>query len=106
MALKGDSAYTEEELDEHADHKNIVLIPDDATPGTEKNYVTVNNSLLQYSNKWNKQYAKMNRAGDELVKAANGLNAQTAGFNTSLYSMHADLEGIIAYIRANPNWGQ
>lgn len=86
-------------------HKNVVLVPADATPDTEKNYISVNSSLIAYSRKWNKQFAQMNREGNELVASANELNAQTANFNNSLYSMYADLQGIINYIHQHPNWG-
>lgn len=94
----------EENVEKKENHKNILLIPENAEPDTEENYRTVNASLLQYSNKWNREFVLMNKAGNELVEAANTLNAQTANFNNSLYSMYADLDGLINFIKANPNW--
>lgn len=98
------SDNTKESLAITEDHKNILLIPDYAEKDTDDNYRTVNASLLQYSRKWNREFALMNKAGNEMVESANRLNAQTANFNNSLYSMYADLDGLIEYIKANPNW--
>jgi hypothetical protein len=92
-------------LDNHADHKNLCLIPEDAVPGTPENYQAVNASLLMYSGKWNREFTLLNQQADDLVKSSNALNAQTANFNNNLYQISADLDAIIAYVKANPNYG-
>ena len=86
-------------------HYNILTIPEDAQPKTDKNYTSVNASLLEFSKKYNKEYIEMSNAADEVKDAAIGINQQTAQFNNTLYSMEVDLQAIINFLNANPTYG-
>lgn len=92
-------------MDNKVSHKNVLLVPQDAEPGTKKSYETINAALLMYSNKWNKEYTRLNQEADNLLEAANSLNQSTATFNAGLYAIAIDLDSIYAYILAHPNFG-
>lgn len=86
-------------------HRNVLTITDDALPKTEKNYRSVNASLIQHSKEYNREYIMMSNAADEVKDAAIGINQQTAQFNNTLYSMEVDLQAIINFLNANPTYG-
>lgn len=92
-------------MDNHVDHKNVLLVPADAAPHTEDNYRTVNSALLYYSGKWNKEFTKMNAQADELLETANNLNVLTGSFNLNLYQIAVDLDGLLNYISQHPEFG-
>lgn len=95
-----------DEYDNHVtQHKNVLLVPEDAHPGTEDSYRTVNSALLYYSGKWNKEFTKMSEETDALLDKATQLNTLTGNFNLNLYQISVDLDGILAYIEAHPNFG-
>ena len=79
--------------------KALALVSNENDELTDENIVSVNNSLLAYSRKWNAEFIKLNKAGDALVKSANKLNAQTANFNSEISQMCSDLNGIIVAMR-------
>ena len=89
----------------HVDHKNVLLIPDDADPHTDDNYRTVNSALLYYSGKWNREFTLMSQQADKLLETANNLNVLTGAFNLNLYQISVDLDGILRYIDAHPEFG-
>lgn len=84
--------------------KNLALVSNkqDSPDGMElsdNDICSINNSLLSYSRKWNKEFTNLNRAGDELVKNANLLNAQTADFNRYIGMMYNQLNEMIAHLK-------
>lgn len=81
--------------------KPLALVSNENEEWTDENIESVNNGLLSYSRKWNKEFINLNRTGNELVKDANSLNAQTANFNNYISHMYADLVGIINAIKYN-----
>ena len=85
--------------------KSQVLIPEDAVPHTEKNYITVNSALLDYSKQWNREFTLMSNEADELLDAANNMNVLTGNFNLNLYQINVDLDSILKYIANHPEFG-
>lgn len=87
------------------EHKNLALVGNnqDSPDGlnlSDRDIESVNNSLLSYSRKWNKEFTKLNHAGDALVKNANLLNAQTSDFNRFIGIMYHQLEDVIDFLKA------
>lgn len=87
------------------EHRNVVLVPQDAAPKTKKNYETVNGALLGYSGRFNDEYIKMSKEADNLKASANNVNMQAAKFNVTLYQIEVDLQSIIDFLAANPTYG-
>lgn len=81
--------------------KSLALVSNKNEEWTDENIESVNNGLLSYSRKWNKEFINLNRAGNKLVSEANTLNAQTANFNNYISHMYADLTGIINSLKNN-----
>ena len=81
--------------------KPLALVSNKNEEWTDANIESVNNGLLSYSRKWNREFIQLNRAGDALVKNSNTLNAQTANFNNYISHMYAALTGIIDSIKYN-----
>ena len=82
-----------------------VLVPNDAAPHTEKNFITVNSALLDYSKTWNREFTLMSNETDLLLQKANEMNALTGNFNLNLYQINVDLESILQYISMHPEFG-
>lgn len=86
------------------EHKNLALVSNnqDSPDGnnlSDDDICSINNSLLSYSRKWNKEFTKLNRAGDSLVKNANLLNAQTSDFNRFIGIMYNQLTEMIGHLK-------
>lgn len=81
--------------------RSLALVSNKNEEWTDENIESVNNGLLSYSRKWNKEFINLNHEGNNLVKNANSLNAQTANFNTFISHMYSDLQGIINAIKYN-----
>lgn len=86
------------------EHKNLALVSNnqDSPDGnnlSDRDIESINNSLLSYSRKWNKEFTKLNRAGDSLVKNANLLNAQTSDFNRFIGIMYNQLTEMIGHLK-------
>jgi hypothetical protein len=47
----------------------------------------------------------MSEETDALLDKATQLNTLTGNFNLNLYQISVDLDGILAYIEAHPNFG-
>lgn len=84
-------------------NKNLPLvgIRQDTVDGvnlSDNDICSINNSLLGYSRKWNREFVSMNREGDNLVNSANLLNAQTGDFNRYIGIMYNQLQEIVSYL--------
>lgn len=82
------------------EHKNLALVSNDQDSQdglqlSDRDIQSINNGLLSYSRKWNKEFTKLNHAGNELVESSNLLNAQTADFNRYIGIMYSRLEELI-----------
>lgn len=81
--------------------KPLALVSNKNEEWTDENIESVNNGLLAYSRKWNKEFINLSHQGNELLKNANTLNAQTANFNIFISHMYDDLQGIINALKYN-----